>query len=217
MVIKRKAKRVKPRTASAIKLSIEIGRQLQQDLPEIAEDYRNLISRREIADKYSLCEMYGVDIEIVKPAISYAIRGYHGEENVGKHRIPRFEGLITDKKELERIKLNLIQRGLEFMVNEKIGIHAQNIEERRLLSSKGGTNSAISNGFVPWGKEELEEAHRCSQNKEYWCRSSYAGNNRINNNLIADRLNKIFHNGERVRNGYKVKIKLCRYRKKIGQ
>ncbi|MBI2632709.1 hypothetical protein HYW75_06915 [Candidatus Pacearchaeota archaeon] len=215
MVIKERNTCLEPRTASAIKLSIEIGRRIQQDLPRIAEDYGKLLSRKEIANKYNICEMYGVDIEIAKPAISYAIRGYHGEENVGKHRIPRFEGLITDKKELKRIRLKLIEKGLEYMVIEKIGIHSQNIEERRLLSSKGGVNSAISNGFVPWSNEELDEAYRCSENNKYWCRKGYAGKHRVDNNLIADRINKLFHKGERVRNGYKVKIKLCRYRKKI--
>lgn len=130
MVNEKMKKIVDSRTASAIKLSIEIGCQLQQDLPQIADDYRNLTSRREIVEKYRICERYGINIGIAKPAVSYAIRGYHGKEIVEHHKIHRYDGLINDKRELKKICLMLREKGLEYMVDKRIGIHAQTDEEK---------------------------------------------------------------------------------------
>lgn len=86
---------------------------------------------------------------------------------------------------------------------------------KKRLSSKGGINYAINHGFSPWSKEELEEAHRCSQLKSYWSKRRYGGHFRVNNSLIAERLNELFHNRKSVRKEYGVRIKLCKYRMRL--
>jgi hypothetical protein len=217
MGVMKRERAIDPRKAAAIKLSIDLGRRLQQDFPQIADDYRDLMTRGEIIEKYRICGRYGISIKIAKPAVSYAMRGYNGKEKVGKHTIQRYSGLISDKNELVRIYLALREKGLEYMVDEKIGIHAQTDEEKRIISSEGGVNNAINRGFIPWSEEELEEAQRCSQLRRYWSKKKYAGHYRVNNALIAKKLNELFHNGETVREEYGVRIKLCKYRMKLKQ
>ncbi len=210
-------KNVSPRMAAAIKLSIAIGFRLQSDLPQIANDYRNLMSRLEIIGKYDICNMYSINASIAKPSVTYAIRGYHGDEKVGKHTIYSYDGLISDKNELNRIIVESRKKRLEMMVEEMKGIHSQTKEERKRRSSKGGINSAISHGFIPWSDNELKEGYRCSLLKEYQSKKRYGLYFRVDNFLIAERLNMLYHNKKNIRNKRSVRFKLCKYRAKLKE
>ena len=210
-------KDISPKMAAAIKLSIKIGFRLQSDLPQIADDYRNLMSRLEILEKYGICEKYSISVSIANPSVTYAIRGYHGNEKVGKHIISRYDGLISDKNELNGIIIESRKKRLEIMVEGMKGIHSQTKEERKMKSSKGGINSAISHGLIPWNDDELIEAYRCSLLKEYQSKKRYGTYFRVDNFLIAKRLNMLYHNKKKIRNEKSVRFKLCKYRKKLKE
>ncbi len=209
------SKIIGPKSAAAIKFSIEVGRRLQEDFPEIADDYRNLMFRAEIVAKYGICEKYGMTPEIAKSSVSYAVNGHHGDSVVNGHEFPIYDGLIPDKAERDEISKRFRNVWLEYRRKNSIGIHGQSDEERRECGSEGGIAAAKAKGFIPWSKDELEKAYGFSLSMEFWNRKMYAGGYRVNNGLIAQRINDDFHDRKEVRKEFQVRIKLCKHRSKL--
>ncbi len=152
-----------PQQIKAILKEIELGRRIQEEIPEIAEDYQGGMSQPKIVEKYQIQERYNVNWAIATKAVSNAIRGSNG-----MLEIEPYEGLITDTNRLKEIakehrsyscsingaKMRDEGRGLFSITKEeriaigresgranykkKIGIHAMTIEQRRELGRKSG-------------------------------------------------------------------------------
>ena len=85
----------------------------------------------------------------------------------------------------------------------KVGCHAQTHEQFVKSGKKAGLASAISRGIIPWSSEELEFAYNLSQDPNYRG-GIYIQGNRINNKLIAGRINEVYHEGKPIRNSRSV-------------
>jgi general stress protein YciG len=266
-------KELTPKQIIAIKRSIRLGRQLQRDLPEIADDYRFGLSRSQIALKYNICLIYDVGGSVAIGGVYNAIIG-----SAGLFSEKPYNGLIEDPSEAERLGLeHMIERGRiaghttheqglgiharkpeQMSIDGRkggrisgritgrttheqgLGIHAQTPEEKREIGrkgghttheqglgiyartpeqmsidgTKGGQASAKSKGLVPFGEDELNDAYQLSQLPEYQKREYQK--NRINNELLAQELNRKYHEGKPIRTNRVVRNVLTKFRKKLS-
>ena len=79
-----------PERIAAIKTSLELGLRLQQDMPEIALDYRDMTAS-EIVHKRNIIKRYGsgksvITDEIALAGVYYALRGHLGEMGVPPYK-----------------------------------------------------------------------------------------------------------------------------------
>ena len=220
-----------PEQITAIRSAISLGKQLQLEIPQIADDYRDGLYTSKIARKYNLPLMYGVNEKVAISAIGYAIRG-----NNGIYNTEPYQGFIKDSDELEILyKQHLTKNGLE-TYEQGLGIYAltpeQRIEYNKQAGLKGGAKAyqqgkgiyaltpeqkreygrkgVISRGQTPWAEEsidekvsEIERAYNLFQLPEYTI------------SLIAKKLNEEYHNNTRVRTRKSVEGALRKYRKKV--
>ena len=92
----------------------------------------------------------------------------------------------------------------------KRGVHARSAEQMKIDSRKGNE----AQGFRVWSTEELEYAHRISQNPEFrWNSGSAKG--KPNHKLIALELNITRYDGEEIRNRHSVQKGLSKYIKSL--
>jgi hypothetical protein len=82
---------------AAIKRSISLGRQLNQDHPELLTMYRSGSTLNQISEKLELCAVYNVTPEVARGAVSHALRGHKGQNN-----LPAYAGLASPE-ELDRL------------------------------------------------------------------------------------------------------------------
>ncbi len=82
----------------AIRKALFLGRTLQINHPEIADDYQRM-HIPQIIEKYSIQSTYSVGDEVARTAIRYALRGHRGGLDV-----PQYTGLL-DHTTLDRLYL----------------------------------------------------------------------------------------------------------------
>jgi hypothetical protein len=216
---------------NAILISIRLGKQLQIDIPWIAEDYRKGMFAREIVDENDITGKYGVSKNVAIAAVRYSIVGYEGNSIS-----PVYQGLIKDKRELERLasehhiksgkkslkegkgrysltKEEKIAIGKK-MYKDKKGIHRQTKKERedankKAIKALGFTLWIKGNGFIP---DEIEYAHWLTHQEE----NTYSeGNHKGDPNLnsIKRIINEVYHNGNPVRTKRSIAVALSKYKK----
>jgi hypothetical protein len=217
----------------AITRSMELGRTLQKEHPEIAIIY-GYHPQTDIPKMLDIQSEYGVSDDVARIGVRYAINGHEGG-----FRIEGYVGLISDEEEREWIgrehNVQSGQRGGRKQYEQGLGIHGRTAEqmsedgrEAGLIGgqiayeqgigvhgrtaeqmSKDGRKSAIARGLTPWSDEEKEFAYMLSQEQDYQ-RGSGA-----NNELIALELNIQYHDCKEVRSTNAVNLQLCSYRKSL--
>ena len=218
---------------SAIKRSIELGRTLQKEHPEIAVIY-GYHPQKAISKMLDIQSKYGVNDEVARTGVRYAIIGHEGS-----FRIEGYVGLITDEEEREWLgrehNVQNGQRGGLKLFEQRKGIHGRTAEqmskdgrEAGLIGgqttyeqgigvhgrtakqmSEDALKSTIARGRTPWTDEEKEFAYMLSQEQEYQ-RGSL-----VNNELIALELNIQYHDCKEVRSTKAVALRLSQYRKSL--
>ena len=207
----------------AIKKAARLGRTLQGDMPEIAEDYRNGLSKPKIAEKHNVEGKYNVGPNIAQNAVSAALRGHHG--HLG---ITAYSGLITDENELEKlakehqaIAFNSMSKDQRIAQGKRVhelglGVHAYSMEERIKQGRKGGgvakdkglgfhagtpkqkakwqKNASVASGNVLYLPGEKERIHILAKDPTY-----QNGKRGPSYNAIAEQVNSEFHKGKSVR------------------
>jgi len=193
---------------AAIKRSINLGRTLQIDHPEIAEMYVSH-TRQEVAKRLDIQSRYHVSDNVATKGVHKSIAGH--VEGFG---IEPYEGLIPDEGERERIgkahEVHNRQKNGRKIYEEGNGIFGRTAEQHTEDSRKGGAKSAISRGRVPLSDAEKEDAYQSSLNPEFQRGS------KSNCKLIARKLNRKYHKGEEVRNSNAVKVLLYKHRKYLN-
>lgn len=208
----------------AIKKAACLGRILQDNLPGIAQDYRDGLSQPKIAEKYDIMGKYHVGENTARNAVAFALRGH--DNNSG---IESYPGLIPDKDELSKLGLEhqvaAIANALTPEVRKNsgkkaykqgLGIHARTHEQRIKDSRKGGVvardsnygfhaltpkqklinqrNAIIASGKTLWTTEEKNRVLELKVHPDY-----QSGKKGPCYKKIADKVNEEFHNGKEVR------------------
>lgn len=125
-------RRLTSEQVGAIRLSAEIGNDIRENHPEIAEEYRSGLTAPKLAAKYGFNLWYGVSLQIASYAVRNAIRGYSG-----RYSDP-YQGLIEDNSERESLaRAHNRQTGME-LYEQKRGIHALTGEQKAEAGRKGG-------------------------------------------------------------------------------
>ncbi len=136
----------------AIRFSIKIGKTLQKDLPEIAEDYRAGKVIREIVEERDIISNYGIqNPETARYAVWLALHGYSGKFNF--IRESPYEGLVPEeelqvlvKENMERTRaenglinklLNVGYCGLPFEQRSAAGKVGEKFLEKDYLNKEG--------------------------------------------------------------------------------
>ena len=183
--------------------SIELGRTLQEDYPEIAILYRNNTTQ-DIVERLDIQAAYGVNPEVARKGVQYAIAGHDGFS--GKKAYP---GLIG-KRERKRIAQKHIEENGHKSYQERKGIHGRTLEEmqkhgreiiRRLTPQKRREYSAlgvISRGQTPITEDEKQLIYELARDEHPHLE-------------IAQSVNGYYHQGREVRSVGAVGIMLHRY------
>ena len=221
----------------AIRHSIEIGKRLIIDHPEIAEWYRDGMSHSGIAESLDVKGNYGIlNDKVAESSIYRAITGHAG----GFETEP-YNGLIQNLDELAELKHKHRAEGGRKAVELGKGAHGTNpetgeryvVEGGRKLAAEGkgahgynpetglryavenGRKAILAKGQTPWGKEETEYSHLLSLDPEFQHqKGSWKG--KSDYKTIAQVLNEDYHNREEVRSAGAVKINLSKYIKTLG-
>ena len=225
-----------PEQLSAIRRSIKRGREIQLNIPEVAEDYSlREMSLSEIVRFRGIIETYRDTEEVAITSVFYAIHGHNGLNGT-----PPYKGLIADPSELERIRFkHWINLGYN-MHEQGVGIHARTSEEHSEDGHSGGIisgpinyvngvgihaltheqrqehgiQSAISRGYVPWARAVNGTVSEKERSYDLSRLPQYQRGSKADNRLIAETLNEEYHNGAPVRDSNKVHSVLSRMRKK---
>ncbi len=207
-------------------LVAKIGKQIKEELPGIAEAYRQGSIQEEIVREFNICNRYNTSLSIAKSAVATAIRGFPGNRQTEP-----YVGLIKDPEERAQIAKEHVANGMTLeqrvelgrrmresrsldslkktgqeSYNNRVGIHALTSNEK----ADAARLSCISQGKTPWEPAESRFAYLASQLPEYQISSSKA-----NSTLIAQELNELFHEGKEVRSGNTVSRKLIDERHKL--
>lgn len=220
---------------AAIKHAMRIGRQLQVDMPWIADEYRNGRFAREIVEEHGIIKRYNASFSVAIAAVRYAIVGYKG------HNYPEYEGLIKDNEELERLASAHHKRcgtesleegkGLYSRTKEEIssiarelyknkkGIHAQTKEEKKEASRK----AIMALGFTQWIEgdnwlipPEIEYTYWLTLEPEN-IREKQPMKGRPDLDIVKRRVNDTYHEGKPVRTKRSLLLALGRHKKKLKQ
>ena len=202
-----------------------MGALLVRDHPEIADLYRktgeDTMSQIGIAKMLDIPDRYGVTLNLARNAISYALRGFDGDED---DRIASFDGLIP-RPEIDLLyQHHLAYSGFQSWVanrQARIGIHARSHSE----VIDDSMASVRARGLTPWitrvsleDRTDLGEtdiARMFVRNREYQYHDpSHSG--RPNYPKIALKLNELFHAGKKVRTAKTVNAKLAKERARAG-
>ena len=204
-----------PDQYSAIIGSIELGKTLTKDHPEIAELYRQGNSLSTIMEELDIQSNYGVSESVAWSGVHRAIAGHDGS-----YKPSPYEGLIPNQKEREILAKEHMQEWGRKAYEEGLGIHGRTAEQM----SEDARKSVIAQGKTPWGESkqierldnppfdlgsEIELAYFLSQ-----CPDHQRGSLVINKK-IADQLNYFYHDGKEVRTTGAVQVNLSNYRKSL--
>ena len=135
-----------PEQIAAIKKSIELGRTLQREYPEIARWYREGNVILEITERIDLANQNHVGLDIARVAIGLALRGHDGSFESAP-----YAGLIDDEKERKTLEREHIQKGYE------LGLGKRTLEQRAADGRKGASIS-YHTGLAQLTSEELSAA-----------------------------------------------------------
>ena len=207
---------------AAIKLSIEIGRTLQTDHPEIANSYRVGRTLSEIAEALDVQSKYKVTRMVAESSVFRALTGYNGGFNgraycgliqederriLGREHRQKYSDIsykeclgihkMTRQQRIESGRSGGLIAGPK-NVKEKKGIHGLTPEQKR----EACYNATLARGQIPWSDEEKTLAYELARDK--YCRRE-----------IAQGLNGYFHRGEEVRGSEATRAKIIRYRKSL--
>src|SRR3989344_3355907 len=193
---------------NAVKYGANVGRRLQSEAPQIADQYRGGMFQRDIARGIdALLERLGATSEYVKErAVGFAIRGYPGG-----YGLEPFKGLIEDTAELERLakehtgsitpeqrieagrKGGIISGRMAF--KKKRGLFSEGYEER---IRKAGRNSAIARGVKMWDERRVVDGLGEITDEDYACslaRSpNYMDGKRYRGTEVLQQVNSVFRN-----------------------
>ncbi len=207
----------------AIKRAIALGRTLQKQFPEIAEDYENGLSKAKIIEKYDLIGVYRIGKNVAENAVAFALKGHNGYL-----RIKPYQGLIKDSGKLEELaskhqaiafkSLTTEQRSQNGRkaYNQKKGVHGFSREQRKEMSRRGGIiardnklgfhsltkeekaknqrKAMIASGKTPYTPQEKQRILQLSKHPSFQCDGK--GPSYIK---IAKQINNEFHKGESIR------------------
>ena len=221
----------------AITRSIELGKTLIKDHPEIAGLYRQSNSLHTIMEELDIQSNYGVGYNVAREGVHRAITGHKGS-----FKLSQYEGLIPNQEEREKLGIEHMQESGRKAYEEGLGVHGrtaeQMIEAGRKIYEEGlgihgrtaeqmsedARKSVIAQGKTPWGESkqierldnppfdlgsEIELAYFLSQ-----CPNHQRGS-QVNNKKIADQLNYFYHDGKEVRTTGAVQVNLSNYRKSL--
>ncbi len=225
---------------AAITRSIELGRTLQKEHPEIAVMY-GYYSQTDITKMLDIQSKYGVGDNVARTGVHHAINGH--EEGFG---IEGYVGLITDEGELKRLREGRRaaggQKSGQKLYEQGLGIHGRSAEQMSEDGQKGGRKGGqkayeqgvgvhgrtaeqhsedsqkgiIVRGLTTWSDEEKEFAYMLSQEQEYQHPKGDYSPCKPNNELIAFALNIEYHDCKEVRTTNAVSVQLSRYKKSLA-
>ena len=184
----------KARTLSAISMAADLGRRIQSDHAEVVAMYRRFTPLSTMARRIGLMKGYGVSERIARNAIEYALRGFPGA-----YRVASYEGLITDADELKAIVSGYRKKTGNKLKREKKGLCGLTKEELRKARIAGAT--AV--GWIVFTEKEIECASKLCCDSRYCYESGpHVGKPKLE--LVAQELNKRFHQGRAVRTRFSV-------------
>ena len=179
---------------SAVAIAAVLGQRIQREHPEVVEMYRSLTPFSKIVKALELIEGHGVSKHIARNAVVYALRGYRWGFGVES-----YEGLITDVEELDRIVSGYRKKVGKRLRRQKKGICGLSEEEQRKAACAG----AAAVGYIVFTKKERACALRlCADPRFCYEGGKHKGKPKLE--VIAQELNKRFHNGLLVRTKYSV-------------
>ncbi|MDD5651266.1 MAG: hypothetical protein PHF86_12770 [Candidatus Nanoarchaeia archaeon] len=219
---------------SAMKHAIELGKLLQKTIPQIAKDYREGISLKEIVKNYNLSSINNLSEDTASEAVRYALCGYHSNirflsKEVYDGLIPLDEYLILSEKhhsdnarkvdeQMRRENQGLYgistsqrilngKKGARTQIKEKIGIHGKSHEEHQQIGKSG----AEAAGYTVWSNDEkLSVLNMVTQPK-------YRRSSMIASAKIANELNNLYHQGESIRTAVSISRFLSDYKHGLRQ
>jgi hypothetical protein len=128
----------------------DIGRKLQSDLPEIANDYREGMFIHEIVAKYNIQINYSATESVAWSAVQRTLAGHDGFLD-GKP----YSGLIADRLELERLAEEHKRESGKMLHELGIGIHGMTGEEKRLLGLEAYRNGTGIHSMTTEERREI--------------------------------------------------------------
>jgi hypothetical protein len=197
--------------AAAIGISAALGRTLQAEYSDILELYRAGETLAGIEERYSIAARHDVSKDTAIIALTAALRGHKGG-----FRVPAYGGL-ADKAELDDLARRRSSENLRNIAPElRTEVARENgtaLYERRagLFSStrselqEFARRAAIARGLTPWIPQaegrpsELDFAYTLFQSQLYRHPPGSISPGKPNWGLIADHVNKVYHNGASVR------------------
>ena len=151
-----------PEQVGAIKRSIELGRTLQQEHPEIADLYRQGYTLPDIVGELDIRTEYDVSNMVAQGGVRRVLSGHNG--SLG---IRNYDGFLS-KEEIERLgKEHMSEAGLR-TYREGMGIYAMTPKQKRAASKMGGrTAYEEGRGFHVMIPKEKKETAKMGGNKSY--------------------------------------------------
>ncbi|MBI2499171.1 hypothetical protein HYV88_02925 [Candidatus Woesearchaeota archaeon] len=200
----------------AILYAIEKGLELRNSCPWIADEFRQGKSISALAQDERIKKSFNGSIKTLYRALSLALGGYNRE--VSFSEIQQYSGLIPNEEYLSLIQEHnkqstnewnkqMQERGIGLaamtrkqrqeigrrsglkQLENKIGIHAQTLEERKLIIKK----ALVAQGKTPWENDEMKHCYELSL-QERFRKSS-----RVNWEDIAVSVNQKYHAGKSLR------------------
>ena len=138
-----------PRHFRAMAFAIDVGRRIGTDHPEIADDFRNGLSARQIAIKRGFFFEYATrTVRLASIAVGYALRGHDGTLSR-----PNYAGLIPPS---ERESLSREHR----VKNGKYAAERLTFEQRSAGGVKGGQRSGREAALRKLGAHALSHEEK---------------------------------------------------------
>ncbi len=195
----------------SITVAVDLGSQLQEDHPSLAQDYRQGISPSELLDLYRIPARYDVQEHVARRALCYALSGFSG----GFARDP-YAGLLHPEERRHFINIFSQRRGSALtarMREERHAIYGQTREERCALGKKGGIALTLQRDQVPWTAEETVAAYTLWTDPVYK-RTQPPQPGRPDLERITQAINYHYHHDSPVRTKASIDVAVRKYRKK---
>ncbi|MFA5856357.1 MAG: hypothetical protein WC867_03300 [Candidatus Pacearchaeota archaeon] len=170
-----------------------------QDCEKIKTQYSQLLYQKEIAQNLDIARRFDVSDRVAVTAVGFAIRGYYG----GLYEA--FDGLFEESI-LEKLEKDHVARRNEEIYLRSAGLYSQDTETRKVICKM----ALEKRGVKPITKDEIELVFKCSKDPNY--QHTNGKIRKPNLELISEEINKILHNGQKIRN--KKSIGNILYRKK---
>lgn len=203
---------------AAIRFSVQLGRDLRESLPQIADEFRNGKFIREIVEDHDIALTYGISESTAIKGVRYALMGYDSDwdflneknydglipeneyQSIGKEH--RLENIRETDKKMKKNKKGIYgisknqrklngKKGARVLIERKIGIHGQTHESRQKVAKWG----ALARGFTLWTDEEKIAAFDMATQQD----CTYRIGSKIARGKIAQELNGLYHDGNEIR------------------